>query len=238
MASYRYVTYSVLQSTKEWKDDSDVRRNTVIFWTQVIANRLIQQRLVKRKINSGEYLTHVGQIAVLQDGRRKYAIMPSDIIDIENDNGIHQVTYRLDDFDYCHSPMDVPFEKTSPAKVWSLMAIPIRSPKPSAPKMARESTRLYLYGIEQVNVLWIEMWIYTAIDPVHLVDLDEEIPLAEDQIEILINKVMAMARFAILLPNDKTNDGGDNNQTNARDKTALSQVPIGNQNQQQQPEYD
>jgi len=233
MATYRYVAYSVLQAIEESKDDSDLKRNTVIFWTQVIANRLIQQRLQKRRIQSGEFLSHIGQIKVQVSGVRKYVTMPDSIIDLENDNGIHLVTYYLDDYKYCDSAMSVPFEKTSPAKIWSLYAIPIRNPKPKAPKMAREGSSLFLYGIEKINVQYIDMWIYTAIDPVHLIDLDAEIPIAEDQVEVLINKVMGMARFAILLPNDKTNIGSDLNPILDRNKTALSQAPTYSQDNSQ-----
>ena len=233
MATYRFVVYSILEAIKESKDDSDLKRNTVIFWTQVITNRLIQQRLSKRKINSGEFLSHIGQIQVNIDGIRKYALMPSPIIDLENDNGIEQVTYYLEDFEYCDQPMTIPFEKTSPAKVWSLYAIPVRKPTPSKPKMAREGSNLYLYGIENVNVQYIDMWLYTAINPQHLIDLDTDIPLAEDQIEVLINKVMGMARFAMLLPNDKTNIGGDLNPSLDK-KTALANAPISYSDQQQQ----
>lgn len=234
MATYRYVAYSVIQAIKEWKDDSEVKRNTVIFWAQIVANRLIQQRLGKRKIQSGEYLSKVGGIQIQVDGRRKFVTLPSDIVDLENDNGIEQVTYHLEDFDYCDSPMDVPFEKTSPAKIWSLKAIGIRTPKPMAPKMARENSNLYLYGIEQVNVSTVDMWIYAAIEPVHLVNLDSEIPISEDQVEVLINRVMGLARFAMLFPDDKTNLGGDLNSTLGKNKTAISQVPIGDQQNQQQ----
>lgn len=234
MATYRYVAYSVLQSIKESKDDSDLKRNTIIFWIQVIANQLRQERLKKRRIQSGEFLAHIGNIQVNIEGVRKYVNMPDIIVDLEHDNGIHQVSYYLDDYDYCDSAMSVPFEKTQPAKMWSLLAIGIRKPKPTAPKMAREGSKLYLYGIEKINVQSIDMWIYTAIDPVHLVDVDAEIPIAEDQVVVLINKVMGMARFSMLLPNDRGNTGADQNPGLATNKTALSQAPTYSQDNQQQ----
>lgn len=233
MATYRYVAYSILEALNENKDDSSIRRNNIIFWVQVAANTLRAQRLAKRQIQSGEFLTHFGNIEVIQDGVRKYVSMPQQIIDLENDNGIEQVTYRLEDFDYCDSPFDQPFEKTEPAKIWSLRAIPLRAPNPTRPFMAREGNKLYLYGIENIAVNYVEMWLRTAVDQTRQLDLDASVEVAEDQIELLIQKVMPLVRFALILPNDKTNTGSDEN-LNSNNKTALSQAPMQTQENMQQ----
>lgn len=234
VTTYRYIVYSVLEAIKESKDDSEIKRNTVIFWTQVVVNSLREQRLAKRHIQSGAFLAMVGGIQVLQSGKRKYFVAPSDIVDLENDNGIRQITYELADFDYCDTPMRVPFNKTSPEKVWSLINIPVRKPTPTRAYYAREGFNVYLYGIDNVNVQTVDMWFYAAVTPVHLLNLDAPIELAEGQMEVLINRVMALARFAMLFPNDRTNIGGDLNIQAGRNKTALSQVPIGSQMAQAQ----
>lgn len=236
MATWRYLTYSILEAVKETIDDADIKRNTIVFWLQVEANRLRQERLAKRKIQSGEYLSHIGDIPVSVDGMRRYVSMPSAIIDLENDNGIAQITYKLADFDYCDSPMDVPFEKTSPMKIWSLKAIGIRNPSPTKPFYAREGDRTYLYGIELVSVDFVEMWLYTAIDPTRQLDLDEEIPIAEDQISILNYRVLSLVRFGLLIGSDKVNDGSDIK--GDRNKTALSQTQIGEAQQPTQPQQE
>jgi hypothetical protein len=216
---------------KETRDDADLKRDVVTFWTQVEVNRLRGERFAKRTSQSGEYLSHFYGITVQNDGVRKYVDMPSGILDIENDNGIHQVTYHLADYDYCDYPYDVPFEKTSPAKIWSLMAIPIRKPSPTKPFCARENSQLFLYGIEMINVTSIDMWLYTTVDTSHKLDLNETVELAEEQISILIARVLNLARFASLLPNDKRNTGSDEN-TKSIAKTAMSQTQVETEQQQ------
>ncbi len=226
--TYQYLVYSVKQALKEHRDDADLQLDTIVFWTQVEVNRLRGERFAKRHMQSGQYLAHFYGVQVTNDGVRKYLVMPSGIIDVENDNGIHQVTYHLADYTYCDYPYDVPFEKTSPAKIWSLKATPVRHPKPTRPFMARENTQLFFYGIDEINVDTVDMWLYTTVDTTHKLDLTESVELEDGQISVLLQRVLQLVRFASLFPNDKTNFGSDGN-TQAIPKTALSQ----NQSQEQ-----
>lgn len=235
--TYRYLVYSILEQIKQTFDDAEMKRSTIIFWTQVEVNRILKERLSKRKLQSGEYLSHFTDIPVLVDGIRKYVEMPSAIVDLDNDNGIHLVTYLLTDFDWCDSAMDVPFTKTSPAKLWALRAIPITKPRPDSPYMAREGSKLYLYGIENVSVDSIDMWIYTSVNPTHLVDLDTEVEISPDQASIIIYRVLALVKFSLVLPSDKLNDGADTT-TAANNKTAISQMQLQQPNQPNQPNQE
>lgn len=233
MATFRYLAYSILEALKESKDDSDIKLNTVVFWIQVEANRLRKERLEKRILQSGEYLAHFSGVEVKLSGYRKYFALPSDIIDLQNDNGINLVTYHLEDFDYCDNPMTVPFHRTSPAEYWALMSLPTMNATPQQPYFAREGLNVFLYGIEQVNVSSVDVWLYTAVNPTIRVNLDEECPVPEDQISILNYRVMGLVRFGLLMPNDKSNTGSDGN-TKAIAKTAISQANIPTENQQQE----
>jgi hypothetical protein len=223
----------VKQALKEFRDDADLQTDTIVFWTQVEVNRLRGERFSKRHQQSGQYLAHFYGVTVTNDGVRKYVEMPAGIIDVENDLGLHQVTYHLADYDYCDYPYDVPFEKTMPAKIWSLLAIPIRNPKPTRPFMAREGESLFFYGIENINVSSVDMWLYTTVDTTHKLDLTESIELEDGQVSVLIQRVLALVRFASLFPNDKTNFGSDGN-TQALGRTAVSNTAIANQEQPQQ----
>lgn len=231
MTTYRYLVNAVLESMKESRDDADLKRDVVIFWTQVEVNRLRGERFSKRLVQSGEYLSHFYGVQVKNDGVRKYAEMPSGIIDVERDNGINLVTYHLADYDYCDYPYDVPFENTSPAKLWALKAIPLRNFTPTRPFRAREGNKLFLYGIENISVESIDMWLYTTVSTTHKVDLDEQVELSGEQISVLIARIYNLARFAALMPNDKTNNGSDGN-TQQVAKTALSQTQVQEETQQ------
>lgn len=231
MTTYQYLVNSVLESLKESRDDADLKRDVVVFWTQVEINRLRGERFSKRHQQSGQYLTHFYGVSVANDGVRKYVEMPSGIIDVENDNGIHLVTYHLADYEYCEYPYDVPFEKTMPAKLWSLLAIPIRNFKPTRPFMARENDKLFLYGIENISVSSVDMWLYTTVDATHKLDLTENVELEDGQISVLLQRVLSLVRFASLFPNDKTNFGSDGNTQNVP-KTALSNTNPQEQQQQ------
>jgi hypothetical protein len=228
LTTYRYLIYSVIEAMKQTSDDAELKKDLVIFWTQVEVNRLRGERLTKRHLQSGKYLNHFYGIQVSTDNVRKYVDMPSGIVDLENDNGVHQVTYHLADYDYCEYPYDVPFEKTTPAKIWSLISIPIRKPSPTRPFMARENEKLFLYGIDMVSVSSVDMWLYTTVDTSHVLDIDREIELSEDQISVLIKRVFDNCRFASLMPNDKANDGKDTS-NQMLPKTAVSQVPLQSQ---------
>lgn len=231
MTTYQYLVNSVLESLKESRDDADLKRDVVVFWTQVEVNRLRGERFTKRHLQSGQYLAHFYGVSVTYDGVRKYVDMPSGIIDVENDNGIHLVTYHLSDYEFCDYPYDVPFEKTSPAKIWSLLATPIRKPNPKLPFMARENSRLFFYGIDNISVTNVDMWLYTTVDTTHKLDLTESVELSDEQISVLLARVYNLAKFAALMPNDKSNTGSDGN-TQQVAKTALSNTQVQEQQQQ------
>lgn len=229
--TYAYLVFSITEALKESRDDADLKRDLVVFWTQVEVNRLRGERFAKRHLQSGQYLNHFYGIEVVDDGTRKYIQMPSGIIDVETDNGIHQITYHLADYEYCDYPYDVPFERTSPAKLWALKAIAIRNPNPTRPFYARETDKIFLYGIDNISVSSVDMWLYTTVSTAHKLDLSEEVELEEGQISVLIQRVLALVRFASLFPNDKTNFGSDGN-TQALGRTAVSQTQLEQQNQQ------
>lgn len=229
--TYQYFVNSVREALKESRDDSDLKFDTIVFWTQVEVNRLRSERFAKRHMQSGQYLTHFTDVAVTNDGVRKYFELPKDIIDVENDNGIHQITYLLSDYDFCDRPYDVPFEKTSPARLWSLLAIPLRKPNPKRPFFARETNLVFLYGIDLINVPTVDIWLYTTVDAKHKLDLTEVIELEDGQVSVLLQRVLALVRFASLYPNDKTNFGSDGN-TQALGRTAVSNSNLENTQQQ------
>lgn len=231
ITTYRYLVESVIEAINEAKDDADIRKDLVVFWTQVEVNRLRGERFSKRYHQSGEYLNHFYGIQVQNDGVRKYVELPSGIIDVEADNAIHMVTYHLADYEICEYPYDVTFERTSPARLWSLMAIPIRKPSAKKPYYAREYNKLFFYGIENINVETVDLWLYTTVSTKYKLNLDEEVELSEEQISILLQRVLNLARFASLYPNDKTNNGSDNNNQSMA-KTAVSQTSAENQPQQ------
>ena len=62
MATYREVAYSVLQAYKKVHDDTTVEVSQIVFYIQVIVNRLRQEN--KRDISVSRYLTKFCSIPV------------------------------------------------------------------------------------------------------------------------------------------------------------------------------
>ena len=97
MATYRYVSFAVLEMLKQTGDDADININLVNFWVQVISARLRFERTGKRISETGAYIKHFPYVAVNLDNTRKYFELPESILDLEFDNAIELVTYLIED---------------------------------------------------------------------------------------------------------------------------------------------
>lgn len=242
MSTYRYVAYAVLDALQQNFDDGKININHVTFWTTVCANQLRQQRQSKKTFDSGAYLVQFTNVKVLVDGKRKYSNLPMAILDIDNDSGVNTITYANSEADDCDDPLAIPFERTSPAAYHTLYNVPIRKPKPSSPYFYRANSiqnidnigRFYYLGIENIDVDFVDMFLYVAYNPQNIVNIDSVVPVEEDQIVTLIARVVQIMKFAMLVEPDRTNDGSDKQSQRGLVNANISDGE--QENQQSQPQ--
>lgn len=230
MANYRYVSYSLLTSLKKMDDDSDVRLPHVVYWVQVVANKLMVDQFLKT--DSGLFTSTFNEVTVLEDEKgRKYFELPSQIMDLPNEEGIELITYCAEKCNP-HPQQSVFFQPTTLAKSPLLYYDEYTKPSTLNPYFYRvgykvdgaKVNRVYLLGLECAKVDCLDIALRCTIDPTALCDLDEEIPLPDERIKELMDEVLALGRFIMMIPEERVNQGAD--------ETSPSNVPQPPQNEQ------
>ncbi len=220
MATYRHVLYNVLESYKKVHDDTTVQPAQVVFWIQVVTNRLRREN--KEEIGLARYLTRFCSVPVYTDANcknQKYIDIPTDVFDMDNDKGIQYITYNYDTGCCCTGPnfSQVQFQPTSPGESMRLQMDEYERPSPKQPYFYRVTginncdnvNRIYFLGLECIDVSDVEIGIVCSQDPSQVCNLDEEIPLPEWLIEELITRVLNLGRFILISPQERVNDGSD-----------------------------
>lgn len=218
MATYRYVGYDLLTSMRKMFDDADIRLSHVLYWISVIANRINADQVLKT--NTGLYTSTFSNIPVItsSDGK-KYIDLPSQIMDFANEAGIDMLTYCADECNpYPHT--QVFFSPTTIAESHLLYMDEYTKPSPKNPFFYRignlvdgvKVNRLYLLGLDCIEVRCLEAAIKTPIDPANICDLDDEIPIPAERLEELMTGVLKLGRFVMMIPEENINQGADDSQ--------------------------
>lgn len=220
MATYRYVVYDIETSLKQSFDDADISFVQILYWVQVIANRL---RSDFYRLNNEEdsYLATFAPVVVnIDDKGRKYIDLPTQILSLKYDAGVQYITYNFDTCCCGGDPLyQVNFDRTTPAALRNLVADPYTKPSAKNPYFYRVAdkvngisvNRLYLLGLECVDVTDVEIGILSSLDPTDVCNLDDEIPLPPELIHTLISEVLKLGRFVMMVPEERLNDGDDSN---------------------------
>ena len=112
--TYRYLANDVLETFRQLSDDAEIGLTQVVFWINVIANRLRKQHI--QKVDTGTHLTIFQNVPVSiePNSNRKYFDLPKSIYDFGNDRGIDYITYQ-DITDCCEGPAftEIMFSQTS-----------------------------------------------------------------------------------------------------------------------------
>ena len=239
MITWRSVIYDIYQSLKQNFDDSELTLNHIKYWVTIAANRLLMQHIEKRE--SGGFLTIFGGVMVqIEAGTDyKYVELPSGIIDFNLDNGVQYMSYDAC-VDECTPPFtSVTFTRTSPAAAKILYFTEEEKPTPDNPYFYRVGNKIYLLGLECIDVCGIEMGLYLTITPYDC-SLDDEFPFPVELIAILQRYVFDIGRFVLAMPNFiGVNDGTSENMSGVQvPKTKLisAQNPVMNPQQQEQIE--
>lgn len=206
---FRDVVNDIVVNLKQVYDDKPINETQVAYWVLLVGNRLKSQHINKRE--SGAFLNTFPKVPVLTgDGittpkGRKYIELPTSIYDFDNDKGINYISYCADD---CEQPLNrVLFSRTSPSALSRLSMSSYEKPRASNPFFYRSGNKIYLMGIECVETTCVELGLYSALDPVTEICLDEPFDFPEELLVILQRQVIDLGRFVLMIPEERVNDG-------------------------------
>lgn len=218
MATYRYVVYDLEKSLNSSFDDADFTFPQILYWVTVVANRLRVQH--NSLTNSDLFTSTYYAVQVLTDEKgRKYIDLPTQIMDLPNNAGVVYITYNMETCK-CDGPMFAQrfFEGVNVGAVQHLYLDEYTTPSVKNPYFYRighrvngvSVNRIYLLGVECINIEDVEIAIKSSIDPKMICDLDEEIPLPDERVQELINEVLKLGKYIMMMPVENINDGEDN----------------------------
>lgn len=93
--TYRFVVYDIEKNLKASFDDADFTFNQILYWVQVVANRLRLQH--NMATNSDLFTSTFNSVTVNTDTKgRKYIDLPVQVMDLPSNGGIIYITYNLD----------------------------------------------------------------------------------------------------------------------------------------------
>jgi hypothetical protein len=210
--TYRFGVNDILTSLKKTGDDRVITIAHVVYYIQVVANRLNTLSARKKRGDQGKYKTVFAPVAVKLDslGERKYIDLPSGILGLDNEGGVDYLSYNQETCCCAGPPFaDKVFNRTTPGVVNILTRNPYTKPSPSNPYFYRIGEKIFLLGLECISVKDVEICVLTALDPTTTCDLDDEIEIAPHLIQTLRAEVTNMLRGPLVLPSDRVNDGND-----------------------------
>jgi len=215
----RHIVDDIAQDLKQISDDKDVIKSQIAFWVILIGNRLRSQHIGKR--DSGAFLSTFDNIPIQtvnvssenEIKNRKFFILPNSIYDYDLDGGIEYISYSIDfEAPGCPPPFtNTQFSRTSPSKSRALYFSKYEEPKPSNPYFYRVHDHIYLLGIECVDIKSVEIGLYTTLDPITRIDLDDEFDFPDELLITLKRQVLDLGRWALMMPQERVNDGSDSN---------------------------
>lgn len=239
---FRTVVFDFLTNFKRSFDDADIRPVQVLFWAQVISNRLNTDRL-ENPNETTPYISTYSSVPVATDVNGwKYIDLPVQILDISNDRGVHVLTYN-EETCCCEGPIYAQrfFQPTKMSEAHRLYGDPYEKPSPSNPYFYRVANkvdtvivnRIYLLGLECIVVSDVKIALLEALDPRQTCSMDDEIPLPPDLIVELQRQMLALGRFVQMVPDERVNDGSDTNKATTAGVPPAS-MPVQETNQPEQ----
>tara|TARA_R110002020_G_scaffold148779_5_gene324849 strand:- start:17343 stop:18080 length:738 start_codon:yes stop_codon:yes gene_type:complete len=239
MATYRYVAKDIQTSMKKAFDDADVRLTQILYWVQVIANRLRYEGYLETE--SGLYLSTFTEVTILTDTKgRQYFDLPSQIMDLPFEKGIKYITYNYDTGCCCTGAnfAQVYFQPTNVSSVHRLYLDEYEKPTTSNPYFYRLGdkyngvavNRVYLVGTECIDVKDVEIGLLLSLDPAAVCSLDDVIPLPDEKIEGLMKEVLQLGRFVMMMPEERVNQGADESSAEGEQMANIPEAPQVPQN--------
>jgi hypothetical protein len=239
--TYRYVVYDIEKSLKKTFDDADITFNQILYWVMVVANKLrVQQTTVT---NTDLFTSTYCPIDVQEDNKgRKYIDLPTQIMDLPNNAGVVYITYNVDTCS-CNGPAfaQAYFSPVNLGAVQHLYLDEYTTPNPQNPYFYRiggkvngeDVNRIYLLGVECIDLTDIEIAVKSSLDPKSICDLDENLPIPDELVQDLITEVLQLGRFVMMMPEERVNVGEDEAELQNYRTPKVPQTQSSNQQQSQ-----
>jgi hypothetical protein len=216
VATYRFVAYDIQKSLKKTFDDADITLPQIVYWIQVVANRI---RFQSQIISESDMFTSIfSAVPVLSDSQGKYIDLPKQIMNLPNNGGIVYVSYN-EDTCCCNGPVfsQVVFNTVNISAIHTIYGDEYTKPTPSNPYYYRvggmvnnlQVNRLYLLGFECIEVKDVNVALLTTLDPSTVCDLDDEIPIPDERVHELMMEVLSIGKFITMVPQEVVNQGAD-----------------------------
>jgi len=221
------------KSLKQTFDDADISFSQVVHWVQFFINKFQQAKLSVN--DSGLYLSVYTGLPVLTFSTsdvnevtgRKYFELPNSIHDFNLDGGIKYVSYVDKDGACAPSFASVRFTRTDPVRAKRLYMTEYEKPTPGNPYFYRVRDYVYLLGVEDISVRYVEAGLLTTFDPFSECDMDQPMWLDEGVMADVFKSVVDLGRFVMLVPAESVNEG-----SNTVDKGDIPTQKIVSVNQQ------
>lgn len=230
----RYFVDDIAKDLKQVFDDRKVNKISIAHYAIMLGDNIKAQHIKKR--SSGAFLTSFDdvQIKISPESStnliktRYYFELPSSIYDFTMDKGIEYIAYSASPDIITSIPpiYNQVFTRTTPTSIPRLMMNSYERPDIKNPYFYRSKEKVYLLGIDCIDLedIKLEMGLYTTLEPVNLIDLDAPFDFPEETLAILKRQVLDMARFAILVPEERVNDGSDNTSAKGVPTSKISSV--------------
>lgn len=236
--TYRFVAYDIQKNLKQSFDDADITLMQIVYWIQVVANRMRFQTYSTEKTDF--FTSTFSSITVLVDNKgRKYIDLPTQIMNLSDNQGVVYVTYNVETC-CCNGPQfaQVYFQSTLVGSAKALYGDEYTKPAANNPYFYRigdrvdgvKVNRLYFLGLECVSVKDVEIALLSTLDPSTVCDLDDDIPLPDELVHELIIEILSLGRFITMVPQENINQGEDES---APIQAPVPPSPDANQNSQQ-----
>lgn len=215
--TYRYVVYDIHKTLKKNFDDADITVNQVLYWVMVVANKIRAQHNLL--VNTDMFTSTYCPVEILTDEKgRKYIDLPTSIMSLPNNAGVVYMSYNIDT-NCCSGPAFAQtfFQPINMGEVQGLYLDTYTKPSAKQPYFYRVGdmvngvnvNRMYLLGLECVDVLDLEVAIKATLNPKTLCNLDDDLGVPDELIQDLTMEVLQMGRFVMMIPEERVNQGED-----------------------------
>ena len=204
-ATLRFIVFDLLNDLKQVIDSAELTPFKILYWVLIHADRLKKEHI--KKIDSGAYTTRFDVVIELDPVTgRNYFTLPAAIYDYDEDNGIVYMCYPPE------IDLSIPgfaagkFNRTAPDKAARLYFRDDERPSPSNPYYYRLQDRVYILGVEQINILKLEVGLKVAFGPVDTtIDIDAPFDFPQDLLPILKRQILDLGRVVLMIPTDLVN---------------------------------
>lgn len=212
----RHIIDDISVTLKQTFDDKIIQRSQIAYWVLLVANTLKSQHIQKR--SSGAFLSTFTDIPLISANasqqaknivkNRKYFVLPKTIYDFNNDRAIEYICYVSDGLETCPPQFTIQtFSRTTQKISERLYYTKYETPSPKNPYFYRVGNNIFTLGLEKVDVQFLEIGIYTALDPLTTINIDEYLDFPDELMSILRRNVFELAKYSYLFPQERQNDG-------------------------------